>query len=59
MSIRLNLSPERKVVEEPKLDGKTQLCPQCGTSKEVMKPVSFCKGCGSRVAWTGPLWGSK
>jgi DNA-binding transcriptional MerR regulator len=52
---------ERKVVkEDPGPDGKTQYCPHCGLEKEVGKQLaSFCKCCGKRVTWTGPLWGSK
>ena len=44
---------------EPNGDGKVQYCPHCGAAKEVKAPASFCKCCGRRVVWVGPLWGSK
>lgn len=43
---------------EPSGDGKLQYCPHCGISKPLTKLGSFCKTCGKRVTWTGPLWGS-
>jgi DNA-binding transcriptional MerR regulator len=42
---------------EPTGDGKILYCPHCGTTKAVAKAVSYCKSCGKRVTWIGPLWG--